>query len=93
MTQQQVRTGLMAWFTPTNATTIISAIGLAWMIMWQGGGYAVRRANAFTDTVEVSRQRSLDNQSNLSAYTIRQQVRDNGQDADISNVRNMVITK
>lgn len=86
MTQQQ-RNGLLAWFNPTNATTIISAITLGWMIMWQGGGAAVRGVSNFKDSVEVTRQRALETKHNLSVFIDNQHVRDAGQDADISNVR------
>lgn len=87
MTQQQVKKGFFAWFNPTNITTVFSAIGVCWMIMWQGGGAAVRSVSNFKDTVEVTRQRALETKYNLSVFIDNQHVRDAGQDADISKVR------
>lgn len=84
MTQQTRK----AWLNPTNATTIISAIGLGWMIMWQGGRAAYTGVSNFKDTVEVTRQRALETKYNLSVFIDNQHVRDAGQDADISNVSN-----
>lgn len=90
---QQLKQGFRAWFNPTNGTTIISALSLAWLITWQGGGAVVGHYTRFTDTVEVTRQRSLANQSNLSAYKIDVNIADTLIYREIADVKKILTTQ
>lgn len=85
--KEEMKKSFFAWFNPTNITTVFSAIGVCWMIMWQGGRAAYFGVSNFKDSVEVTRQRALETKYNLSVFIENQHVRDAGQDADISNVR------